>query len=130
SILANNPGYVRYGNAASEFTTPTLVDPAADPTTVSVVSAPAVDNPAFGIGASGSWAEVEGSSGAAQFRYEVNNSRYDTAGVVTIRATGKVGNSTRSLVADLKQNGFVEFVYFTNYETSDPYSDTSPCNNY
>ena len=27
---------------------------------------------------------------------------------------------TRSIVADLKQDGFIDYLYFTNYETQDP----------
>lgn len=130
SMVSTNPAYVRYGNAASTFTTPTLVDSTADPTTVSAVTAPPTANPAFGVGAAGTWAAVAGSDGSAEYRYEIDNSQYDTAGVVRVRATGRVGDSTRSVVADMKQKGFVEFVYFTNYETSDPYSDTSYCNKY
>ncbi len=125
SLLANNASYVRFGNAASTYTTPP-----GRPDLRSSVTAPTIENPAFGIGATGTWANVARSAAGAQFRYEVNNSRFDRDGVVTLRSTGRVGDATRSLVADLKQDGFVAYVYFTDLETSDPYSDTSPCNKY
>jgi hypothetical protein len=41
-----------------------------------------------------------------------------------------VGDATRTIVADLKQSGFVEYVYFTDLETKDPESLTSKCNWY
>src|SRR5690606_18514450 len=87
-------------------------------------------NDAFGLGPTGAWAEVAGSDGNAHYRYEVNNSRYYTDGIITIRATGKVGDAARSLVADLKQSGFVDYVYFTDVETNDPYDPDSDCYRY
>lgn len=127
SQLSNDPSYVRFGNPASTYSS--YVDPAA-PSVVSDVSLPAAANDAFGLGTTGAWAEVAGSEGAAHYRYEVNNSKYYTDGIITIRATGKVGDAVRSIVADLKQSGFVDYVYFTNYETNDPYNVSSNCYNY
>jgi len=130
SLLANDPGYVRYGNPASTHTQ--YVDPAT-PTLVSSVVAPPTTNPAFGLGTAGTWAKVPGSAkvagGAANafYRYEVNNAKYYSEGTVTLRSTGKVGDSVRTIYADLKQSGFVDYVYFTDIETTDPYSDTSVC---
>ncbi len=117
SKLANDPSYVRFGNAASPFT----ASPA------SSVSTPHVPNPAFGLGTAGTWAEVPGSDGTAHFRYEVNNSSYYTNGALTLRSTGRVGDVTRTIYADLKQSGFVDYVYFTNYETIDPFNTSSAC---
>src|SRR5690606_20269797 len=34
------------------------------------------------------------------------------------------------LYAELKQSGFVDYVYFTNYETVDPFNTSSSCYNY
>ncbi len=86
----------------------------------------AAQNPAFGLGASGDWAEVPGSDGAAHFRYEVDNSGYYGDGTLRIRATGRAGGETRSIVADLRQKGFIEFLYFTNYEIMDPLVSGAP----
>ena len=50
----------------------------------------------------------------------------DGAGSLRIRSTGivKPGGGapivTRTVVANLRENGFLNYVYFTNYETSDP----------
>jgi hypothetical protein len=76
-------------------------------------------NPAFST--SGSvWADVVNSGGRAQYRYEVDNTDYTAEGVVRVRVTGKAGGVTRSIVADLKGDGFVDYLYFTDYESSDP----------
>jgi len=108
SRLSADTSYYRFGNPASSFGDPAKV------------SAPPTANPAFGVGSEGSWATVEGSVDRAQFRYEVDNSRYADSGRIRIRSTGKVGDATRTVVADLKQQGFIDFLYFTDYEVQDP----------
>lgn len=108
SRLSADTSYYRFGNSDSSFSS------------ASTVSLPVVENPAFGVGTAGTWATVSGSGGRAEFRYEVDNSKYATSGRIRLRATGKVGNATRTLVADLKQQGFIDFLYFTDYEVQDP----------
>ncbi|WP_245723504.1 hypothetical protein [Paramicrobacterium humi] len=105
--LANDSTYTKFGNPVSDFSSTS---------NVSVDS----NNPAFGMGPSGSWATVPGSGGAATFRYEVDNSKYSAKGVLSLRSTGRVGDSTRTVVADLRQSGFIDFLYFTDYEVRDP----------
>ncbi len=114
SRLANDLGYFAYGNPAAPFTVET-----GSATRVSLPTG-ASANPAFGIGTSGTWATVAGSGGAAQFRYEVDNSQFYIDGTLRIRATGRAGGDTRSIVADIKQKGFIDFLYFTDYEVMDP----------
>ncbi len=118
SRLANDSGYTKYGNKDAAFTKASAG---------SVVSLPtgATANPAFAIGAGGTWATVPGSDQRATFRYEVDNSDYAAKGNLRIRVTGKVGTSTRSIVAELRQNGFLNYVYFTDFETSDPAISTN-----
>ena len=41
----------------------------------------------------------------------------DETGVFRIRSTGRVGDEKRSLVASFRRRGFLNFVYFTDYET-------------
>lgn len=110
SRLAEDASYVRYGNPASTFTQGGTV---ALPTGTLV-------NKAFGLGTTGTWATVAGSGGDAEFRYEVDNHLYASTGVLRLRSTGRVDGETRSIVADLKQQGFVDFLYFTDYEIQDP----------
>jgi len=42
------------------------------------------------------------------------------AGTLRIRSTGYAGNVTRTVVASLRQQSFLDYVWFTNFETSDP----------
>jgi hypothetical protein len=105
SRLAENPDYVRYGNPSAEFSAGSalLDDPA---------------NPAFGF--DGSWGAVPGSGSTARFRYEVDASEYYSQGILRLRSTGLVGDETRTVVADLRQAGFVHYLYFTDMEIQDP----------
>ncbi|MEB0287005.1 hypothetical protein QN345_05900 [Cryobacterium sp. 10I1] len=114
SRLSNDSTYEKFGNPAAPFTIGT-----GSTTTVSM-PVPGNENPAFGVGSAGTWGTVAGAGGRASFRYEVDNSLYSSSGIVRIRSTGKVGASTRSIVANLKQKGFIDFLYFTNYEFMDP----------
>lgn len=110
SRLANDSFYVSYGNSAATFSAgSSLTLPTGSQT-----------NPAFGIGASGTWATVAGSGGTAKFRYEVSTSEYFATGILRLRSTGLVNGVTRSVVADLRQTGFIDFLYFTDYEIQDP----------
>jgi hypothetical protein len=115
SRLANDSTYSKYGNPSAPFTSSTG-------STVTLPVSPNV-NPAFGIGTSGSWASVPAPSGVpvqASYRYEIDNSDYQDKGILHLRSTGRVGDVTRSIVADLKQDGFIDYLWFTDYEVSDP----------
>lgn len=111
SRVENDTSYVRYGNPASSFS---------GSSTGLTLPTGSSANPAFTVTAGGAWAEVPGSEGIAQFRYEIDNSQYPLTGVIRIRATGRVGEQTRSVIADLRQDGFSDYVYFTDYEVQDP----------
>ncbi|MEO6116698.1 MAG: hypothetical protein ABIP33_09960 [Pseudolysinimonas sp.] len=123
SRIANDSSYARYGNPSDPYT--------ATSTGISLPTGTSA-NPAFNITAAQSWATVPGSNGDAKFRYEIDNSKYGSTGVIRLRSTGKVGNETRSVIADLKQNGFNDYVYYTNFEVQDPTISAQPanCGNY
>lgn len=126
SRLSNDSTYQKYGNPASTFTQ----------SSSSSVALPGagLTNPAFGVGAAGTWADIptgDGTAPTASYRYEVNNANYALSGVIKLRATGRVGDVTRTLVADLKQEGFIDFLYFSDYETQDPsLTGTTNCDRY
>lgn len=107
--LNGDPSYRRFGNPSSAFTVQSG----------STVTAQA-SNPAFNVTAGGAWATVPGSDGASSFRYEVDNHAAATSGIIRIRATGRVGAVTKSLIAGIHQRGFTSFIWFTNFEMSDP----------
>lgn len=120
SKISNNSSYYRYGNPAAPFSS-----------TSSVTLPTGTEfNPAFGtgplVGTKGTWQEIRNSDGRAWYRYEVDNSKYASSGVLRIRATGKVGNEVRSVVANLRQSGFIDFLYYTTYEIQDPAISGSP----
>lgn len=121
SRLSNDSTYQKYGNPVAPFTVRTG--------SASTVTAPTgLDaNPAFAVGAAGTWAPLAGSGGRATFRYEVDNSLYSAQGTIRIRSTGRVGNETRSVVANVRQKGFLEFLYFTEYELMDPLVTNQAC---
>ncbi|MEA2232644.1 MAG: hypothetical protein QOD83_2460 [Solirubrobacteraceae bacterium] len=41
-------------------------------------------------------------------------------GTMRIRTTGEAGGRTRSLIATLRRRSFIDYLYFTDYETGDP----------
>ena len=109
SKLSNDNTYVKYGNSLAPFSVGSQLQ---------LPSGPLL-NPAFGLGL-GSWATVSGSNGTASYRYEVDNSKYSTSGILRLRSSGRVGNAVRTVVVNVKQQGFIDFLYFTDYEIVDP----------
>lgn len=109
--LNADPTYWAYGSS-NPFTT----------ASGGTVTAPPTANPAFVVGTSSTWATLPGSSGtsAAKFRYEVDNSDYASARQINLRSTGSVGSVTKTIVATIRQRSFIDYLYFTDYETQDP----------
>lgn len=103
--LAADNAYVKYG----------VRTPFSGESTYSADTA----NKAFGSGVGGSWAPVVGSTDQF-YRYEVDNSAYANTGKVRLRVTGKADDTTRTIVVDLRGDGFVNYLWFTNYESQDP----------
>lgn len=109
SKLSNDNTYVKYGNPLAPFSTGSQLQ----------LPSGSLTNPAFGLGG-GSWATVSGSNGTASYRYEVDNSQYSASGILRLRSSGRVGNAVRTVVVNVKQQGFIDFLYFTDYEIVDP----------
>jgi len=129
SRIENDVRYSQYGNPDAPFSDEVELAAGQVNLNESLVDPPDA-NPAFEVGETGAWATVPGSDGKAQFRYEVNIQDFASTGVILLRATGRVGETTRSLVASLKQEGFSDYVYFTEYEAMDPaISGLSQCAN-
>jgi type II secretory pathway pseudopilin PulG len=51
-------------------------------------------------------------------------------GMLRIRATGRAGAKKRSIIATLRRRSFIDYLYFTDFETADPltYGDQSAIN--
>lgn len=123
SRLNNDSTYYKYGNPSAAFSA----------SSASQLTLPAnwqTANPALGISASDPWAQIPVDPSAAAtatksyFRYEVDLSSFASQGVIRLRSTGRVGSVTRSVVATLKQSAFLDYLYSTDFETSDP--DVTP----
>ncbi|RKR75525.1 hypothetical protein [Frondihabitans australicus] len=108
--LANDNSYSQYGTTASAFSK--------DSTFTSTNN-----NPAFV-----SWEPVDPSNATGpSYRYAVDNTQYSKTGVLRVQSTGKVGTTTRTVVASLKQSGFLDYMYFTDMEFGDPATSTTGC---
>jgi hypothetical protein len=115
--VTNDSSYSQFGNKNAAFTI-------ANGSTATVTMPPAAQtNPAFDVTQGGTWGTVPVLSGTptAYFRYEVDNSKYASTGVLRLRSTGRVGTVTRSVVANIKQTDF------TDYELLDPAINTTSC---
>ncbi|WIB13721.1 hypothetical protein [Curtobacterium sp. MCPF17_052] len=108
SKISNDNGYAVYGTTANaQFSsTANAVFQGLGPN--------GTTNPAF-VG----WVGVP-KTNDEWYRYEVDNSQYAAQGILKVRVTGKSGMTTRSIVANLKGDGFINYLYFTNYESAQP----------
>ena len=88
-------------------------------------------NPAMGFSSPGvpTWADVQaaGPGGVrGRYHYDVDTSTYTGTATVTangnivVTSTGKVGTRTRTVKAYVRRSGFVDYVYFTDFEVRDP----------
>jgi len=81
--------------------------------------------------ASGSWHWAPVPQGNATdpqrawFHYDVDTSTYTGSGgasangTITVTSTGRVGTQRRTVRASIRRSGFLDDMYFTNYETKD-----------
>lgn len=113
SRLTNDNTYQKYGDPTAPFSQATG-------STTLVLPTGTLQNPAFDWRPGGSWAQIPNAAGNRSFRYEIDNSAYATQGVIRVLSTGRAGTVTRSILASVRQKGFIDFLYFTDYEVQDP----------
>lgn len=88
-------------------------------------------NPAMGFSSPGvpTWADVPvAGSGSVRgsYHYDVDTSTFTGTSSVTangniaVTSTGKVGKRTRTITSYVRRSGFVDYVYFTDFEVRDP----------
>jgi hypothetical protein len=114
-VNADNTYAVKYGDASQAFST-----------------GDTFPGNTGGNAAFTSWVAVpdsSGSDGATFYRYAVDNSIYGQQGIVRVQVTGKAGASTRTLVANVKPDGFSNYLYWTDYESGDPDITGEDCTN-
>jgi hypothetical protein len=68
------------------------------------------------------WVTVPHSATNASMRYTVNTANLTSQGAILLTATGRSGSVTRSVQATIRRRSFIDYVYFTDYETFDPAS--------
>ena len=72
-------------------------------------------NPAFA-----GYADLPGGASQGQFHYTVDTSQAYTTGLLKVTATGRVNGVRRTVTAALGKTSFLDYMYFTKYETLDP----------
>ncbi len=65
------------------------------------------------------WLSVPGATSNATFTYRVDTSCL-SQGAVIVWSTGKAANVTRTVQATLRRRAFIDYLYFTDYETLGP----------
>lgn len=80
--------------------------------------------PPDGNGAFASWVEVPGGNSPARFRYDADPSTIASDGSVVVTSTGRVGDVERTVRVTLRRRNFLDYLYFTEFETMDPASYT------
>jgi hypothetical protein len=66
------------------------------------------------------WTNVPSSGANAQFRYSANTSFLASQGAIIVTSTGRSRNAVRTIQATLRRHAFIDYLYFTDYETTDP----------
>ena len=86
----------------------------------------ATNQPPDGNQAFTQYVPVPGGNTISQFRYTTDVSRISADGTILITSTGKVGTTKRSVQATLRRRTFIDYLYYTDYETLDPALYTGP----
>ncbi|MGZ8752371.1 MAG: hypothetical protein ACXW1S_05260, partial [Acidimicrobiia bacterium] len=78
--------------------------------------------PSDGNGAFAGWQAVQGPANQSSFHYSVDTSQLTTQGTLTITSSGRSGarNVTRTVQSVLRRRSFIDYLYFTDFETIDP----------
>jgi hypothetical protein len=84
-------------------------------------NAPPDGNLAFG-----QYVSVPGGNTISQFRYSTDTSNLSVDGTILISSTGRVGNTRRTVQSTLRRRTFLDYLYYTDYETLDPALYTGP----
>ena len=76
--------------------------------------------PPDGNTAFGAYTLVAGGNTTSKFRYTTDTSKLPVDGTIKVTATGLVGKSKRTLEATVRRRSFLDYLYFTDFETVDP----------
>lgn len=70
------------------------------------------------------YVNIPGGNASGQYRYTADVSRLGLDGTITLTSTGKVGKMKRTVQSVVRRRSFLDYLYFTDYETQDPASYT------
>ncbi len=71
------------------------------------------------------WRPLPGSASGASYHYRLDTSVVARTGAIDVVSTGRVGDQKRTIEARLRRDGFLDYIYFTDFETSDPFALTT-----
>jgi hypothetical protein len=71
------------------------------------------------------WRNVPGAGGESQMHYVVDNSNTSNSGYIKLTSQGRVRNTTRTVSVTLAKENFLDYMYFTRFETIDPVAYTA-----
>jgi hypothetical protein len=66
------------------------------------------------------WVSVPGGASDASFRYDRDKSFLPIDGTIRLRVTGRFRNATRTVDVRIRHRNFLDYLYFTDFETKDP----------
>jgi hypothetical protein len=66
------------------------------------------------------WVDVPGGTTQSSYRYKADASTLKVDGTIKLTSSGKVGTTTRTVYTTLRRRSFIDYLYFTDYETLDP----------
>ena len=66
------------------------------------------------------WVPLPGGEALGEFTYSVDVQRLATGGVIEVTAHGQADDRIRSITASMKQESFLDYLYFTDFETLPP----------
>jgi hypothetical protein len=67
-----------------------------------------------------SWKTVPGPTNGGEFSYAVDSSTLPIDGTIRLMVSGRVNTVVRTVQATFRRKTFLDYMYFTNYETVDP----------
>ena len=77
---------------------------------------PDTANPAM----NGTFVRIPGADNEGTFRYTIDTSKFAVDGTIAITSTGRVRTVNRTVRATLRRRTFLDYLYYTEYETKDP----------
>lgn len=82
----------------------------------------ATNIPADGNAAFDGWQPVAGPTNQSSYHYSVDTSQLSTQGSILITSTGRSGvkEVERTVQSTLRRRSFIDYLYFTDFETIDP----------